>query len=448
MKSFLSLPKRRGAPGRPWGRLLAAALGVATLTGCFWYHRRSDEMPGNLAPGDQPDKILYQKAVGEINKGRYDVGRLTLQTLINTYPDSEYLSKAKLAIADSYYREGGVSGLTQAEAEYKDFITFFPTAPEAPEAEYRAGMSHFRLMGKANRDLTEARDAQTEFEEFLEKYPDNRLMPEVKGRLREVQEVVAEGDFETARLYYQKSAFRAAASRFQEIADKYPNFSQADLALWYLGQSLERLRKQDEAAASYGRIITDYPLSGSLRQAKARLVALHKPIPKPTRAMMARAEADRAVAKHHHRNLIARAGGAMASSPDLSATRHGPVRIGQHPGAGVEEAQAQTPKAGTASIAVQPLSDSASDAAATPGSRSASEGGNAAGTHETSPPPASPPAPNSAASSTNNPPSGSSQPAQASQSTSASKDSKDAGAEGTPPAKKGKFHFLKKLIPI
>jgi len=79
-----------------------------------------------FSPGEQPDKVLYQKAVHEVAHSRYEVGRLTLQTLINTYPDSEYLSKAKLAIADSYYDEGGVSGFTQAEAEYKDSSPFSP----------------------------------------------------------------------------------------------------------------------------------------------------------------------------------------------------------------------------------------------------------------------------------------------------------------------------------
>ena len=140
--------------------------------------------PGLIfAPGEQPDKVLYQKATNEITHGRYEVGRLTLQTLINTYPDSEYLSKAKLAIADSYYSEGGVSGLTQAEAEYKDFITFFPTAPEAPEAQFRVGMAHFRMMAKADRDQTEAEVADAEFKEFLLKYPDSPLIPRVKAAL-------------------------------------------------------------------------------------------------------------------------------------------------------------------------------------------------------------------------------------------------------------------------
>ena len=52
-----------------------------------------------MPPAINPTKSSYQKATNEITHGRFDVGRLTLQTLINTYPDSEYLSRAKLAIA-------------------------------------------------------------------------------------------------------------------------------------------------------------------------------------------------------------------------------------------------------------------------------------------------------------------------------------------------------------
>ena len=46
----------------------------------------------------EPDKLLYDKAMEDVRRGRHEVGRLGLQTLINTYPDSEYLAKAKLAI--------------------------------------------------------------------------------------------------------------------------------------------------------------------------------------------------------------------------------------------------------------------------------------------------------------------------------------------------------------
>ena len=79
----------------------------------------------------------YKAAVADIERSRYEIARLTLQTLINTYDTSEFLAKAKLAIADSWFREGGSNGLAQAEAEYKDFILFYPTLEESAEAQMK-----------------------------------------------------------------------------------------------------------------------------------------------------------------------------------------------------------------------------------------------------------------------------------------------------------------------
>src|SRR5580698_6372644 len=78
------------------------------------------------APSSEPDKVLYDRAMIDYKKKRYIEERLSLDVLINTYPDSEYLAKAKLAKANAYYAEGGVSNLTQAIGEYKSFVVFFP----------------------------------------------------------------------------------------------------------------------------------------------------------------------------------------------------------------------------------------------------------------------------------------------------------------------------------
>jgi outer membrane protein assembly factor BamD len=86
----------------------------------------------------QPDKELFDKAMIAMKKGKFDVARLDLQTLLNTYPESEYQMRAKLAVGDSWFKEGGTAALTQAEGEYKDFITFFPNQPEAAEAQMKA----------------------------------------------------------------------------------------------------------------------------------------------------------------------------------------------------------------------------------------------------------------------------------------------------------------------
>src|ERR1035441_3741895 len=55
----------------------------------------------------QPDKELYDKAMVAMKKGRYDVARLDLQTMLNTYPESEYRMRAKLSVGDTWFTEGG-----------------------------------------------------------------------------------------------------------------------------------------------------------------------------------------------------------------------------------------------------------------------------------------------------------------------------------------------------
>jgi len=401
---------------------------VLCLPACLFHRHADTNLPAPVAASGQPDKILYERAMTEIARGRFEVGRLTLQTLLNTYPDSEFLAKAKLAIADSYYNEGGISGLTQAESEYKDFITFFPTAPEAPESQYRAAMCHFRLMGKPDRDRTEARLAEAELKEFLLKYPNSKLMPRVKGRLREVQEVLGQSDYKIAQFYYMKQANRAAVSRFQEIADQYPDFSQADSALWYLGQTYERLKSPKRAATYYSEVITDYPLSGHLEEARNRLVALHEPLPSATRATLARARADEN--NRVTETVLGRLAGAFGSGPNLRATRHGPVHLGEKPGEAVAaKTAAPTPMPGVGTIVAEPVGPEALSAGKAVDTNAATDPAK---------PAAQTPAAQSAAGSEEH-------PSQAQTQNSSTKTDNSTSPD-IPSKKRSRFHKLKKIV--
>jgi len=270
-------------------RTLLAMLGIALLfssvaTEAQSKHSKSKKKKDVAAAEDNsaaPDKILYDRAMVDIKKGRHEVGRLNLQTLINTYPDSEYLAKAKLAIADSYYKEGGSANLTQAVAGYKDFIVFFPFLPEAPYAQIQVAMTHYKQMEKPDRDRTEAKAAEEEFQTFLAKYPKDPLVPKAEQHLRDVQEVLAEGDFRIGYYYYVKGDKRASAGRLLSITKRYPLYSRCDEALWMLGDIFEKSEKKEVASIYYSRIVKEYPLSPRVDDAKGKLVAFHVPVPQP-----------------------------------------------------------------------------------------------------------------------------------------------------------------------
>jgi len=266
----------------------------------------------------QPDKVLFDKAMEAMKHNRFDVARMTLQTLINTYPDSEFIARAKLAVGDSWYAEGGTASLAQAEQEYRDFETFFPNMPEAAEAQLKIANIQYQQMEKADRDFTHAKRAEDEYRNLIMQYPDNpKLVKEGKERLLEVQEVLAEREFEIGKFYYLRQSYPASIARLKTLVEKYPLYSRADEALYVLGQNyegqiaqmrtrttcvktspqpgcigeqakanmIEELTK--EATGAYSQIITRYPVMERGDDAKKRLAALHQPIPRPTRAAVA-----------------------------------------------------------------------------------------------------------------------------------------------------------------
>src|SRR5437016_2750833 len=216
---------------------LALALALLALAGC--HHGKVNNPIANVN-SKQPDKVLFDRAMDAMKKGKYDVARITLQTLINTYPDSEFIARAKLSVGDSWYAEGTTASYQQAEVEYKDFITFFPQLPEAAEAQLKIANMHYKQMEKADRDYTHAMRAEDEYRQVLLQYPDNsKLVPEAKQRLREVQEVLAERQFRVGRFYFLRESYPAAIARLKTLADSYPLYSQADETLMMLGRGYE-----------------------------------------------------------------------------------------------------------------------------------------------------------------------------------------------------------------
>src|SRR6201986_285778 len=161
----------------------------------------------------QPDKVLFDRAIDDIEHGRFEIARITLNTLINTYDQSEFLAKAKLAIAESWYREGGAAGLAQAEAEYKDFILFYPTMEEAAESQQKICMIHYKQMDKSDRDQSQAIRAEDECRQLITQFPNSKYVDSTKQLLRNIQEAIAEGEYLVGNFYYKRGDNSAAANR-------------------------------------------------------------------------------------------------------------------------------------------------------------------------------------------------------------------------------------------
>lgn len=338
--------------------IVALATTLALTTACT--NKRVNN-PLAKIDSKQPDKVLFDRGMNEMKHNHFEIARLDMQALINAYPDSEFIARAKLAMADSWYAEGGSTAWAQAEQEYKDFITFFPNMPEAAEAQLKIANIHFSQMEKPDRDFTHAVRAEQEYRNVILQYPDNpKMVAEARSRLLQVQEVIAEREFRVGRFYYMRGSYIPALARLESLVNEYPLYSKADEALYLVGQSyegqialvhrmnemerqqMEKMHKLDEAqlkkdeadrerlishfvegaAQAYSKILTRYPVMDRADSAKERLLALHQPVPRPTKAMLAQNKAEEDARRQE--SLVDSVKGAFGHRPDVSiATKVG-----------------------------------------------------------------------------------------------------------------------------
>src|SRR5258708_2467301 len=335
-------------------RYLALAVLCALISSCG-FKRKKYENP-ITKDTQQPDKVLFDKAIGDMEKGRYEVAGLTLNTLINTYDTSEFLAKAKLAVADSWFREGGTHGLAQAEAEYKDFILFYPTMEEAAESQKKICDIHYKQMDKADRDANQALRAEQECRQLLVQFPNSKFAPQAEQQLREIQEALAEGEYRTGYFYHHKGALAAASNRLGSLVDQYPLYSKADEALWMEGDSFMRMgpRFRPQAGGAYQRLVKDYPLSSYADQAKKKLKELEMEVPGPDPTALAQAKFEQENRKRP--GMVHKSTGVLRRGPEveLAAKSGAPARMNNRPSVPASVPQvAATP--GTNDVTVGPV---------------------------------------------------------------------------------------------
>jgi outer membrane protein assembly factor BamD len=265
---------------------LAVAL-LLTLFGCGKSVQVAPTKPSLV----ENDKELYNTALSALRKNRFTVARLQLQTLLETYEDSEFSAKAKYAYADTFYYESGHSNLVLAESEFRKFITFFPTDELADDAQLKVAMSHIKQLQKPDRDNTEARLAEFELTSMINdpNYANSDLLDEAKAKLRAVQEILAESILGPAQQYYRRGAYPAVLDRCDEIMKKYPDFTGMDRVLYLLAETVRKVAPP-QSTPYYAQIVRDHPLSPLVKDAKKHLTELQATIPEPNPLALNRAQ--------------------------------------------------------------------------------------------------------------------------------------------------------------
>jgi len=221
------------------------------------------------------DEALF-KLGEEYLKKDTEKGVLFLRQVIDSFPKSFYAQRAKILIADTYFKKGDEANLILAAAEYREFISLYPTSPSVPYCQYQIGLTYYKNALKPGRDQTKTIQALQEFRKVVANYPNNEYARQAEEKIKDCEQRLAEHEFGIGEFYYKSRAYKAAIGRLQDIITKYPDFKKMDALYFYIADSYFNSRNYEAAFPYFTKLVSDYANSKFVKEAQKRLMAIEE----------------------------------------------------------------------------------------------------------------------------------------------------------------------------
>ncbi|MGB7295146.1 MAG: outer membrane protein assembly factor BamD, partial [Candidatus Aminicenantales bacterium] len=234
------------------------------------------EKPVEIAPEIAASDEALFKAGQEFMEKDAEKARLYFRQVIDSFPKSFYAQRAKLAIADTYFRKDDESSMILAAAEYREFIQLYPYSPSASYAQYQIALTFFKKTLKPGRDQTKTSQALAEFKKVLTHYPLSEEAKLAQDKIAESEERLADHNFSIGYHYYRRRAYKASTNRLTEILTNFPSFSKMDEVYFYLADSYYKWNKIEESVPYFTKLVTDYPESDYAKKAQDRLAQIDR----------------------------------------------------------------------------------------------------------------------------------------------------------------------------
>jgi outer membrane protein assembly factor BamD len=218
------------------------------------------------------DRVIWEAGQKAAEKRDWEGARQHYRRIIDGFPQSQLGPDARLALGDSYLKEGGTANYILAVSAYREFLTFYPSHPQSDYAQFQVAESYFLQRNPPDRDQAPTIDALGEYQRFLELFPDSPRAEVVRERIVECRQSLARSEFLVASFYQRsRKAFRAAVARYEGIVDHYPDYADLDQVLFRLGETLVLALRTSEAAPYLARLIQEFPDSPLVPEARRLL---------------------------------------------------------------------------------------------------------------------------------------------------------------------------------
>lgn len=208
------------------------------------------------------DEVVWAAAQEAVENRDWSSARQYYRRIIDAFPQSQYQARARIGLADTYKEQGGAGNYILAVSSYREFLTLYPSAPEAAYAQFQSAEAYFKQINSPDRDQTATAQALEEFQRLLDVYPNSEHVEVARERIHECRQTLARSAFDVGYFYARtRKAWRAAIGRYEQVLRDYPDYEKLDEVLFRLGEALAASLRFKEALPVLSRLKEEYPES-------------------------------------------------------------------------------------------------------------------------------------------------------------------------------------------
>lgn len=258
---------------------MMAAAALALLAAC------ASTQPDIATLTSNSDQAIWDAGQKAMERKDWESARQHFRRIIDGFPNSPHGAAARLAVAETYVREGGSTNDLLAVGAYREFLTLYPSHPKSDLAQFEIGEAYFRRRNGPDRDQTDTREAVTEYQRLLDLYPESTYGEKARERITEARQSLARAEF-LAGYFYQRTreACRSAILRYEIVLKEYPDYKGLDEVLYRLGECLRGTGRGPEALPHLSRLVQEFPQSQWAAPARALLALPPPPVAAPSPA--------------------------------------------------------------------------------------------------------------------------------------------------------------------
>jgi len=220
-------------------------------------------------------ELKFEKAVEYYEKQDYSRAQALLEELRTIYRGTDKAEKINYYYAYCTY---GLGEFTLASYLFKDFIRQYPSSKYNEEILFLAAYCHYLLSPKPSLEQTFTEMAISEFQLFINRYPNSEKRQEAEDAIDQLQYKLETKAYNNAILFYTIGEYKAATVALRNLLIDFPDTQYREDILFSILKATfslaensvysKQLDRYKETINAYYTFIDNYPNSKNIKEAE------------------------------------------------------------------------------------------------------------------------------------------------------------------------------------